>query len=66
MTEFRRRGWHDVGGTAVAVVRALEESDRGLSPQRAAAVVGTEFVTVNHVSRTDVEEMLVRLADTAA
>jgi hypothetical protein len=64
ITEFRRCGWQDAGGTAVAIVRALECADAEVPTSRTAAAVPAEFLAVNHASRADVEEMLVRLAGT--
>jgi hypothetical protein len=65
MTEFRRRGWHDAGGTAVAIVRTLEQAQRAVPPHRAAAVVAAEFLAVNQASRRQVVELLTKIADPA-
>lgn len=62
ITEFRRRGWRETGGAAVAIVRALEEARAAVPPHRAAAVVAAEFLAMNQTSRTEVEEFLTRLA----
>ncbi len=62
LTEFRRRGWQDPGASAVAIVRALEETRGGITPRRAAALIGQDFLAVNGLKRSDVEYLLSGLA----
>jgi hypothetical protein len=56
--EFERRGWHDDGASALAVVRLLESADGMASWRKAAEAVPRSFLATNRVRRRDLESAL--------
>jgi hypothetical protein len=56
--EFERRGWRDDGGSALAVVRLLENAGGSASWRKAVDAVPRSFLSSNHVYRRDLEAAL--------
>ena len=61
LNEFRTRGWHDPGDTALLVIRRVELQP-GVSPERAAAAAPPEFFDMNHLRRKDLADALSEIA----
>lgn len=58
--QFDRRGWRDVGNLALKIAQQAQKDGR-LEPGRAARLAGSEFLTQNGATLTDLEAMLEKL-----
>ncbi len=63
LSGLRARGWHDPDETALALLRALQSSRKPMTPHQLARVVSTSFLTVNGISRADLERFLSEMAN---
>jgi hypothetical protein len=63
IVEFRHRGWSDSSNAALAIVRALAVGTGTGSLSKATHAVPRSFLAENRVKRSEIERMLLDLAN---
>jgi hypothetical protein len=63
LSEFRAHGWRDVDGAAIAMIDRIERGGGHASARAVAAAAPEDFLVINAVSRTALQEALAALAE---